>query len=75
MAKPIPAFLPGESHGQRSPEGCSPWGRKELDTGLKVTEHAHTHREKKNLSFLFTWIIYCTLNYILFMGTIDTQID
>ena len=27
-----PAFLPGESHGQRSPAGHSPWGHKELDT-------------------------------------------
>ena len=25
-------FLPGESHGQRSLEGYSPWGRKESDT-------------------------------------------
>ena len=24
-------FLPGESHGQRSPVGNSAWGRKELD--------------------------------------------
>ena len=28
----IPVFLPGESHGQRSLVGSSPWGRKELDT-------------------------------------------
>ena len=27
--QPTPVFLPGESHGQRSPEGYSPWGRKE----------------------------------------------
>ena len=27
-----PVFLPGESHGQRSPESCSPWSRKESDT-------------------------------------------
>ena len=27
-----PVFLPGESHGQRSLVGCSPWGRKESDT-------------------------------------------
>ena len=27
-----PVFLPGESHGQRSLVGYSPWGRKELDT-------------------------------------------
>ena len=31
-------FLPGESHGQRSPVGYSPWGCKELD----MTEHTHT---------------------------------
>ena len=30
--QPTPVFLPGESHGQRSLVGCSPWGRKELDT-------------------------------------------
>ena len=28
---PTPVFLPGESHGQRSLAGCSPWGCKELD--------------------------------------------
>ena len=27
-----PIFLPGESHGQRSPAGYGPWGRTELDT-------------------------------------------
>ena len=27
-----PVFSPGESHGQRSLEGCSPWGCKQLDT-------------------------------------------
>ena len=26
-----PVFLSGESHGQRSLVGCSPWGYKELD--------------------------------------------
>ena len=34
----MPVFLPGESHAQWSLAGCSPWGRKELDT----TE-ANTH--------------------------------
>ena len=28
---PTPVFLPGKSHGQRSLEGYSPWGRKESD--------------------------------------------
>ena len=30
--QPIPEFLPGESHGQRSLVGYSPCGHKELDT-------------------------------------------
>ena len=29
---PTPAFWPGESHGQRSLAGFSPWECKELDT-------------------------------------------
>ena len=36
---PTPVLLPGKSHGQRSLVGCSPWGRKELDT----TERLHFH--------------------------------
>ena len=27
--KPTPVFVPGESHGQRSLVGYSPWGHKE----------------------------------------------
>ena len=30
--QPTPVFSPGESHGQRSLVGYSPWGRKESDT-------------------------------------------
>ena len=29
--QPSPVFLPGESHGERSLVGCSPWDRKESD--------------------------------------------
>ena len=29
--QPTPLFLPGESYGQRSLVGYSPWGRKDLD--------------------------------------------
>ena len=35
--QPAPVFLPGESHGQRSLVGYSPWGHKELDS----TEREH----------------------------------
>ena len=37
-----PVFLPGESHGQRSLAGYSPWGHKELDM-----------TERLALSFIF----------------------
>ena len=33
-----PVFLPGESYGQRSLTGYSPWGHKELDT-TEVMDH------------------------------------
>ena len=36
---PTPVLLPGESHGQRSLVGCSPWGGEESDT----TEWLHFH--------------------------------
>ena len=34
---PTPVFLPGESHGQRSLAGYSPWGHKESDTTEQLT--------------------------------------
>ena len=36
--QPTPGFLPGESHGQKSLVGYSPWDRKESDM-TKETEH------------------------------------
>ena len=35
--QPTPVFLPGESHGQRSLAGYSPWGPKESDTTERLT--------------------------------------
>ena len=43
--QPTPVFLPGESHGQRTPQteaGCSPWGCKELDT-TEATWHTRAY--------------------------------
>ena len=40
---PTPVPLPGESHGQRSLVGCSPWGHKVLN----MTCHAQTHTHPK----------------------------
>ena len=39
--QPTPVFLPGKFQGQRSLEGCSPWGRTESDNA----EHAGMERE------------------------------
>ena len=35
--QPTPVFLSGESHGQRSLAGYSPWSRKESDTTERLT--------------------------------------
>ena len=42
-------FLPGESHGQRSLVGYSPWGCRELDI-TEATWHAHGHSPVGNFS-------------------------
>ena len=36
-----PVFLPGESHGQRSLEGCSPQGHKESDTAERLSTEVY----------------------------------
>ena len=36
---PIPVFLPGDFHGQRSLVGYSPWGCKELDMTEQLSLH------------------------------------
>ena len=41
--QPAPVFLPGESHGQRSLVGYSPWSCKELD----MTEWLGTHTKRR----------------------------
>ena len=43
--QPTPVFLPGESHGQRSLVGYSPWGCKESVTNECTHVHMHTHTQ------------------------------
>jgi len=47
--QPIPVFLPGECHGQRSLVGYSPWGRKELDMTEKLTLSCKDRRSSGRL--------------------------
>ena len=44
--QPTLLFLPGESQGQRSLAGYSPWGCKESDT-TEATEHTHMQTNKE----------------------------
>ena len=45
-------FLPGESQGRQSLVGCSPWGRKELDTNHNADI---THQEPDILEYEVKW--------------------
>ena len=49
--QPIPVFLPGKFHGQRSLVGYSPWGCKESD----VTEHS-TQKDIEVNSLAGQWL-------------------
>ena len=50
---PAPVFLPGDSQGQRSLVGDSPWGRRESD----MTERLSTHGAKLgDMGGLVKWL-------------------
>ena len=48
--QPTPVLLPGESHGQRSLAGCSPWGRTELDRADHVCIGVHVMPTREAVS-------------------------
>ena len=56
--QPTPVSLPGESYGQRSLVGYSPWGHKDLDM-TEATQHAH-------MSFYY-WVR--RVSYVFFICT------
>ena len=56
--QPTPIFLLGNSHGQTSLVGYSPWGRQESN----MTEHhiTHTHITSSSIHLLIgTWVLPC----------------
>ena len=72
--QPIPVFLPGDFHGQRSLTGYSPWGCKESNT-TEVSEHGTASpqalkvaislsrfllqlHQKQNKKTLNTWFLF-----------------
>ena len=46
--QPTAVFLPGESHGQRSLAGYSPWSRKESDTTEQLTYGCYGIQRARN---------------------------
>ena len=60
--QPTPGFLPGESHGQRSLVGCSPYtGSQRVSHNRSDLPHTHTHTH--------TGACYCTGNLESFLAT------
>ena len=53
--QPTPVLLPGESHGQKSLVGYSPWGRKESDTTERLGTNAHGAGEGEELRETANW--------------------
>ena len=62
ISQPTLVFLPGESHGQRSLVGYSPWGHEESDTTA--------HTQGQSALVLFTFYGKCAI-IILTVG--DTE--
>ena len=62
--QPTPVFLPGESYGQRSLVGYSPWGLKESNTikWLSTQKHKNHSLDRHTLVYL-KWIAHKDLLY------------
>ena len=65
--QPTTVFLPGESHGQRSLVGYSPWGHKELYTTevtwflQAVTDFLLPFQSASPLFFFILWLLWLQL--------------
>ena len=71
---PTPVFLPGEFHRQRSLEGYSPWGHKELDTVEQLTLSLSWFpvlygKSLSLMNFMYSSSFFCMSNIPLYMCT------
>ena len=64
--QPTPMFLPGESHGQRSLAGCSPWVRKELGAPEEAA-----HPRAGPVHFLYPVISPWTCEWLHFLAVMN----
>ena len=61
--QPIPVFLPGKSHGQRSLGGYSPQGHEGSDMADRLSTHIHTMYITYMIIFTQSCIIYVIFRY------------
>ena len=59
--QPTSVFLPGESHGQRSLVGYSPWGRRESDTTERLNGNRIISNPGQRKSHLVVFLGTCYL--------------
>ena len=74
-----PVLLPGESHGQRSLEGYSSWGCRELDTteAIALTNHImgiHHIIHQLHFFFFFEQTIFETSVFLFQSGLVEIQV-
>ena len=69
--KPIPIFLPGGSHGQRSLVDHNPCSCRDLNTIVQLS--IHTHNLKVNrLSSAFDYMEFCSMaNYVVLISQLQ----
>ena len=73
--QPIPVFLPGESHGQRSLSGCRLYGCTELDM-TEATELAFWDLKHFSVFFFFNFLIFnWTIIYNVVLASAKQQFE
>ena len=60
--QPTPVFLPGESHGERSLVGYSPWGHKEWDMTERLSTCMHTPPSPEQCEIHFNDVYHAALS-------------
>ena len=78
--QPIPVFLPGELHGQRSLVGYTPRGLRQLDMDMteRLSTHSHTHTHTHTrlfIEWIFEWIIQNQLLLQTYFPRVPQLID
>ena len=65
--QPTPVVLPGESPGQRSLAGYSPWSQKESDKTEHTCMRAHAHTHTHTYTLTYTFYSICHTMYFSFL--------